>query len=783
MSHILTFLATLATKTTALALPASALSQAAPQNTTTTTAVYYQGGNPSSACTNASTPVSSGLLTNGTCQQLMVYGLGIDQLSDRECNYVLYRGSTDCDGDGSTVTRVVVPVGNESTCIDAGVYDGGMLEHPYILSSLRSARVTMDASNTPQTVAQAVAAATAAAQAAAHASPAVQPVSNTPSSTIDNLTCQWQGCGERTDTAEALYDHVCEKHVGRKSTNNLNLTCQWGACRTTTVKRDHITSHIRVHVPLKPHKCDFCGKSFKRPQDLKKHVKTHADDSVLAASPGTLARALNPNGAQSSYYPSHDNSMHNPYSGYQTGLGQPVGNGNGYAPAASHGQYGGNYGSVSYPTSANVQDVHSMDTRRRAIEALNDFLGDIKRRAINPSSYYDVGHRLNNGGGLPLPVSGGYNTGYSGSNTGASFGNLNAASLLDSFNQGNENMGSGGLGGVMSQAGYALPMSNARTKNDLQDIDRFLEQLQQTVYETSNHSAVAGVQQPGVHAQYAGDYNMGNHYQSRSSGSPPSFQQGTGSSLGAMTATSMPGLTSSSSAMDTPALTPASVSSYSSSGQSPMSNHGRSSMGSASGNVMYPNLPSVTGMSDLGSGYPVTSSAPASSLASGFEGLDGRRYSGGRLQRQAPAQDTEMRDAEDGAKTPRPEEPSHAKPKSDSNIDPELRGEASPEGASTPAARSEEADKRQEDWVENIRTIESLRKWISERLTRGDFEIEGEIAKEDARAGAEDSAAARIQAEIAKMVQAKMGGAPVRVDERPVIVAGEDAKYPTLPLS
>jgi uncharacterized Zn-finger protein len=40
-----------------------------------------------------------------------------------------------------------------------------------------------------------------------------------------------------------------------------------------------------VHVPLKPHKCDLCGKAFKRPQDLKKHVKTHADDSVLIRSP------------------------------------------------------------------------------------------------------------------------------------------------------------------------------------------------------------------------------------------------------------------------------------------------------------------------------------------------------------------------------------------------------------------------------------------------------------------------------------------------------------------
>jgi len=67
----------------------------------------------------------------------------------------------------------------------------------------------------------------------------------------------------------------------------LNLTCQWGTCNTTTVKRDHITSHIRVHVPLKPHKCDFCGKAFKRPQDLKKHVKTHADDSeIRSPEPG-----------------------------------------------------------------------------------------------------------------------------------------------------------------------------------------------------------------------------------------------------------------------------------------------------------------------------------------------------------------------------------------------------------------------------------------------------------------------------------------------------------------
>ncbi|KAK1078010.1 hypothetical protein LTR33_007598, partial [Friedmanniomyces endolithicus] len=62
----------------------------------------------------------------------------------------------------------------------------------------------MDA-QTPQTVAQAVQAATAAQQAAQQQSPPVQLSSATPSSSVDNLTCQWQGCGERTDTPESLY--------------------------------------------------------------------------------------------------------------------------------------------------------------------------------------------------------------------------------------------------------------------------------------------------------------------------------------------------------------------------------------------------------------------------------------------------------------------------------------------------------------------------------------------------------------------------------------------------
>lgn len=90
--------------------------------------------------------------------------------------------------------------------------------------------------------------------------------------------CQWKECDLLFDSAEKLYDHLCDDHVGRKSSNNLSLTCYWDNCLVTTVKRDHITSHLRVHVPLKPFHCNVCPKAFKRPQDLKKHSKVHAED-------------------------------------------------------------------------------------------------------------------------------------------------------------------------------------------------------------------------------------------------------------------------------------------------------------------------------------------------------------------------------------------------------------------------------------------------------------------------------------------------------------------------
>lgn len=486
--------------------------------------------------------------------------------------------------------------------------------------------------------------------------------------------------------------------------------------------------------------------------------------------------------------------MNNPYPNYQAGMVNGA-NGAFHPQPAGNGQYAG-YGSVSYPNNSAMADIQSMDTRRRAIEALNDFLGDIKRRAIDPSSYYDVGHRLQ-GNALPLPVQSGagYNTGYN--NTGYTGGNFTAASLLESFNHGGGmGGGGGGQGGVATQ-GYSLPLPNARTKNDLQDIDRFLEQLQATVYETSkgyesgSHAAAAGIQQPGLHSQFTGEFGIGHGGQYRSSNSPPNFQNHLSSggmgNVGALSsASSMHNVTSSASALETPALTPSSASSYTSAGHSPMSSHSRASFGSVSGHNMYPSLPAVTGMSDIGSNYPTTTSAPASSLSSGFD-LEGRRYSGGRLQRQAPEQDTEMTDADDGSRTPKQSDAQRPKSKGNSSIDPALRGEdAGSDSASTPAAASEVDDKRQEEWVENIRLIEALRKWVGERLKVGDYENQEGGANGQAQEGASANVDMDMKtAETAKMVAEKLRGALTEANrqeaaENAASTGDAEVKYPNL---
>lgn len=410
------------------------------------------------------------------------------------------------------------------------------------------------------------------------------------------------------------------------------------------------------------------------------------------------------------------------------------------APLAGHGGYFpqqyASYGAPGY-AGASLADQHSMETRRRAIEALNDFLGDIKRRSVDPKSYIDVGQRFNPQA-LPLPVSTGAGYSLGGSayqhagqppHSADSYGNGSNGAPTAAAAQ--YPQAQSGAAAYAPAQNYALPMSNVRTKTDLQDIDRFLEQLQATVYDSNP------VSQSGFREIV---YNNPPGYNSLDRPTMPAATQ----PLSSMA--QMATMSASSQGFDTPALTSSSVSSHTSSAHSPnaSSSHSHSSIDGS----MYPQLPSVTGVSESGQ----YSSAPPSGLASSFDAFDSRRFRGGILQRAAPgdrpsidSQAMEV-DETDGSRTPQKladicEDEQTSKP--DEIVDPALREElraAKPDSITTDLSKDEkvsdmdarkdgtstEVDAAETAWTENVRAIEALRNWIRERLEQGAYERDGD---------------------------------------------------------
>jgi hypothetical protein len=223
----------------------------------------------------------------------------------------------------------------------------------------------------------------------------------------EQLVCKWLNCGKTFDSAETLYNHLCDSHVGRKSMNNLSLACRWDGCRVITVKRDHITSHIRVHVPLKPYKCDFCQKSFKRPQDLKKHVKTHAEDSGnLTDSKRRRSSKTNKTGNSplTDQFPLMNHlDYYLQYGGRFGGRAPEYGALDYNQPNMLYNHHhqqqqslGGSFGNADQLASFydSAKNNNSAAVRKRGFDATFDLFDDIKRSRISPNYNSSMAARL-----------------------------------------------------------------------------------------------------------------------------------------------------------------------------------------------------------------------------------------------------------------------------------------------------------------------------------------------------------------------------------------------------
>ncbi|KAM3427257.1 hypothetical protein MY4824_009552 [Beauveria thailandica] len=503
----------------------------------------------------------------------------------------------------------------------------------------------------------------------------------------DNLTCRWNQCLQKFATPEILYEHICDRHVGRKSTNNLSLTCQWNSCRTTTVKRDHITSHIRVHVPLKPHKCEFCGKSFKRPQDLKKHVKTHADDSVLSRQDtGFNYRTQS---KAPSYY-DHNGQMRSGHAGYP----QPGHPGGGYyAPQqpASYGMYF-NQPPLNAPRAEhigyNAAAAGAYD-RKRTYDMVDDFFGSAKRRHIDPSSYTDIGRSL-------LPLHGSLSV------------PQGAMAAADHYMPQSAHVSGGMSAGVppishnpLAQQ-YYLPMPSARTHKDLVHIDNLLGQMQDTIYENAQHATA------GVHIHNGSDHGYGGF---RNTPSPNVVHRASPSHMAdgyAVSAANMASPLTAISSTGTPAVTPPSSSMSYTSGHSPSpSASGMSAAGLSPQSrhspaaVMYPSLPTSLPAASHGYGQSATAT-----LGPSFDMSERRRYSGGLLQRARGPLPSRPAEPSSGATTPKSAADSPASPASES---------------SDTSDATREREEQYDRWLENMRVIEGLREYVRGRLERREY--------------------------------------------------------------
>ena len=356
------------------------------------------------------------------------------------------------------------------------------------------------------------------------------------------------------------------------------------------------------------------------------------------------------------------------------------------------------YGNVSYiDHGGDVANHASMESMKNGLDIIRNLFPEHQRGGFDPRSYQQVESRM------------------------ATLQNHQLPFLSQHLMSNVQTIGVGGAEDPYGPGQYSLPpMDNLRTKNDLINLDQLFATMQSTIYENQNEIAAAGLGQPGAH-YVSGPMAYRNN-------SPPQAQMASSHRV--------PAATPSSHHRGTPTHPPPSIAVSNTSGNSPPSMH--LNMSPTTPGAMYPTLPGPS----HAQGYMPSNMAPTSTLGSQFDPEQRRRYSGGRLQRAAPASLSRDNSGDaldltsDGSATPKnaiasgssSETDSNGKPHvaqrntdfSNSNLDPALGGATSP-----PTGEMSEGDIRFNDrWLTNVRTIETLRALVKQRLDRQEYDKE-----------------------------------------------------------
>ncbi len=323
---------------------------------------------------------------------------------------------------------------------------------------------------------------------------------------------------------------------------------------------------------------------------------------------------------------------------------------------------------------ADVGGHVSFDSQRRNLDVLNDFFGALKRGQIDPSSYNQVGRSL-----MPLQTGGGGGGG---------------GIATDFMPQPPHLLASAAQHNPMAQHYYLPPIPNLRTKNDLEQMDSLLEQMQTTIYDNSGSSPT-----PNAHA-----------FDLRPNASPltrPTIVNDHYATAATHLPSPLTGLSHSSQSGGSPAVTPpSSGASYtsghspsaSSTGMSPSSRQAPAVLATTvgAGTISYPQLPTSSGIVFPGSQAPAT-------LASNF-GPDDRPHRGSMLQgasRKVKTEGERPRQLSQGSR--------------DGTVT-----------ASSPSANSDASGGSEpesyDQWLNNVKTIESLRDYVKTRLSRQEYD-------------------------------------------------------------